>query len=140
MSYSASSVSCTNMTGVHIGQATKIDGDKVRSGVTVILPRAPADVQIPCYAGMHTLNGNGEVTGSYQIKDWGYINTVRLKYAILVFTYFHFYLNWSLSLDDVLALSSLYVQTFNLCFMRIIPLYLIFHTLLYTLQVAQICT
>lgn len=86
MSYSASSVSCTNMTGVHIGQATKIDGDKVRSGVTVILPRAPADVQIPCYAGMHTLNGNGEVTGSYQIKDWGYINTVRLKHAILVFT------------------------------------------------------
>ena len=79
MSYSASSVSCTNMTGVHIGQATKIDGDKVRSGVTVILPRAPADVQIPCYAGMHTLNGNGEVTGSYQIKDWGYINTVRLN-------------------------------------------------------------
>ena len=65
------------MTGVHIGQATKVDGDKVRSGVTVILPRAPADVQIPCYAGMHTLNGNGEVTGSYQIKDWGYINTVR---------------------------------------------------------------
>jgi len=67
----------TNMTGVYIGQATKVDGDKVRSGVTVILPRAPADVQIPCYAGMHTLNGNGEVTGSYQIKDWGYINTVR---------------------------------------------------------------
>lgn len=61
---------------MHIGQATKVDGDNVRSGVTVILPRDPADVQIPCYAGMHTLNGNGEVTGCYQIKDWGYINTV----------------------------------------------------------------
>lgn len=69
------------MIGVHIGQATKVDGDKVRSGVSVILPCAPADVQIPCYADMHTLNGDGEVTGSCQIKDWGYINTVRLNYA-----------------------------------------------------------
>jgi hypothetical protein len=75
------------MTGVYIGQTTKVDGDKVRSGVTVILPRAPTDVQIPCYAGMHTLNGNGEVTGCYQIKDWGYINTVRLSYANLSFNY-----------------------------------------------------
>lgn len=71
--------------GVQIGQATKVDGDKVRSGVTVILLRDPADIQIPCYAGMHTLNGNGEVTGCYQIKDWGYINTVRLDHAILFY-------------------------------------------------------
>ena len=69
--------------GVRIGQATKVDGDSVRSGVTVILPRDPADIQIPCYAGMHTLNGNGEVTGCYQIKDWGYINTVRLVHEII---------------------------------------------------------
>ena len=40
------------------------------------MPRHPDDINTPCYAGMHTLNGNGEVTGSYQIKDWGYINTV----------------------------------------------------------------
>jgi hypothetical protein len=30
---------------------------------------------------MHTLNGNGEVSGSYQIKDWGYTNTVRSSSA-----------------------------------------------------------
>lgn len=64
--------------GVYIGQATAgEDGDAVRSGVTVILPRHPDDIAIPCYAGMHTLNGNGEVSGSYQIKDWGYTNMVR---------------------------------------------------------------
>lgn len=48
----------------------------MRSGVTVILPRGPEGLQDPCYAGMHTLNGNGEVTGSFQIKDWGFVNTV----------------------------------------------------------------
>ncbi|KAI9741430.1 MAG: hypothetical protein M1818_004236 [Claussenomyces sp. TS43310] len=32
-------------------------------------------MHVPCYAGMHTLNGNGEVTGAFQIKDWGFTNT-----------------------------------------------------------------
>jgi D-aminopeptidase len=55
------------------------DGDDVRHGVTVILPRHPDEIYIPCYAAVHTLNGNGEVSGSYQIKDWGFTNTVRLS-------------------------------------------------------------
>jgi D-aminopeptidase len=63
---------------VHVGQTTVgEDGDDVRHGVTVILPRHPDDINTPCYAGTHTLNGNGEVSGSFQIKDWGFINTVR---------------------------------------------------------------
>ncbi|CZS97225.1 related to aminopeptidase [Rhynchosporium agropyri] len=67
--------SILDVKGVHVGQATVgEDGSSVRSGVTVILPRAPDDISIPCYAGMHTLNGNGEVSGSYQIKDWGFTN------------------------------------------------------------------
>lgn len=52
------------------------DGDDVRKGVTVILPRHPDDIHVPSYAALHTLNGNGEVTGSYQIRDWGFVNTV----------------------------------------------------------------
>jgi D-aminopeptidase len=64
--------------GVRIGQATVgEDGDDVRKGVTVLLPRHPDEIAVPCYAGMHVLNGNGEVSGSYQIKDWGFTNTVR---------------------------------------------------------------
>lgn len=63
--------------GVHVGQVTVgKDGDAACKGVTVILPRHPDDITIPSYAGMHTLNGNGEVSGSYQIADWGFINTV----------------------------------------------------------------
>ncbi|KFZ02034.1 hypothetical protein V500_00484 [Pseudogymnoascus sp. VKM F-4518 (FW-2643)] len=68
--------SILDVPGVHVGQTTVgEDGDDVRHGVTVILPRHPDDINIPCYAGTHTLNGNGEVSGSFQIKDWGFINT-----------------------------------------------------------------
>jgi D-aminopeptidase len=64
--------------GVRIGQVTVgEDGEDVRKSVTIILPRHPDEIHTPCYAGMHVLNGNGEVSGSYQIKDWGYTNTVR---------------------------------------------------------------
>jgi len=68
--------------GVHVGQVTVgDDGSDVCKGVTVILPRHPDDIYIPSYAGMYTLNGNGEVSGSYQIKDWGYINTVWFSFS-----------------------------------------------------------
>ena len=60
------------------------DGEDVRKGVTVILPRSPDEIHIPCYAGMHTLNGNGEVSGSYQVTDWGYTNTVRSPSSNLI--------------------------------------------------------
>lgn len=63
--------------GVHVGQVTVgKDGEDVCRGATVILPRHADDINTPCYAAIHTLNGNGEVTGSYQIKDWGFTNTV----------------------------------------------------------------
>lgn len=47
--------------GVRVGQVTVgKDGDDVCRGVTVVLPRDPKELYVPCYAGMHTLNGNGE--------------------------------------------------------------------------------
>ncbi|KAF7881501.1 hypothetical protein EAF00_011870 [Botryotinia globosa] len=68
--------SILDVPGVYVGQNTVgNDGDDARKGVTVIFPRYPDDITIPCYAGLHTLNGNGELTGNYQIKDWGYSNT-----------------------------------------------------------------
>ena len=82
-----------------MGQTTvhEVEGDNhVHKGVTVILPRPPKDIQKPCYAGMHTLNGNGEVTGSYQIKEWGWTNTVclpkcRLRSCLLSSSFFGLY-------------------------------------------------
>ncbi|TKA49839.1 hypothetical protein B0A49_12749 [Cryomyces minteri] len=75
--------SILDVDGVRVGQVTVLEGDgDVVKGVTLIFPRHPDEIQVPCYAGMHTLNGNGEVTGSYQIKDWGFINTVALYHFL----------------------------------------------------------
>lgn len=90
--------SILDVKGVRVGQVTVgKDGDSVRKGVTVILPRSPNEIHIPCYAGMHTLNGNGEVSGSYQIKDWGYTNTpLALTNSVSFGIVFHTIWQWTL--------------------------------------------
>ncbi|RFU28826.1 hypothetical protein B7463_g7516, partial [Scytalidium lignicola] len=46
---------------VLVGQVTNgKDGDDVCNGVTVIFPRHPDEIHVPCYAAIYTLNGNGE--------------------------------------------------------------------------------
>lgn len=70
----------TDVRGIHVGHATLIRGEgalqvgqgPVRTGVTVILPRAenPAD---PAFAGWFALNGNGEMTGTTWIEESGFL-------------------------------------------------------------------
>ncbi len=67
--------SVLDVKGVSVGQVTIHEGQDVHTGVTIILPRPESDIQTPCYAGTHTLNGAGELTGSFQIKEWGWTNT-----------------------------------------------------------------
>ncbi|KAK4555003.1 hypothetical protein LTR86_007769 [Recurvomyces mirabilis] len=73
--------SILDVTGVHIGQVTLPTsnslpaGSTATKGVTVICPRAPKQWYKPCRAGRFVFNGNGEVTGSGQVEDWGYVNT-----------------------------------------------------------------
>lgn len=69
----------TDVDGVAVGLRTIIDeADRpgrplpVRTGVTAILPRASAHTPGPVWAGIHRLNGNGEMTGSHWIEDGGY--------------------------------------------------------------------
>ena len=50
----------TDVAGVRVGHTTLIEGESVRTGVTVILPTPDGE---PCFAGAHRLNGNGELTG-----------------------------------------------------------------------------
>lgn len=71
--------SITDVAGVSVGYETLISGDgplivgrgPVRTGVTAILPR-PADRACdPVMAGIFSLNGNGELTGSHYIEETG---------------------------------------------------------------------
>ncbi|KAI9665825.1 MAG: hypothetical protein M1821_003759 [Bathelium mastoideum] len=69
--------SILDIPGVSIGQKTISNPDThTRTGITALFPRPAAAVQSePCYAGLAWLNGNGELTGAFQIADWGWTNT-----------------------------------------------------------------
>jgi D-aminopeptidase len=68
--------SILDVPGVTVGQVTLHDNEKnIHTGVTVILPRGTETLSTPCYAGTHSLNGCGEVTGIHVIKEWGFTNS-----------------------------------------------------------------
>jgi D-aminopeptidase len=60
----------TDVEGTRVGHTTLIDGDDVRTGVTVVLPAA-----LPLFAGAHRLNGNGELTGLEWVRESGLLTT-----------------------------------------------------------------
>jgi L-aminopeptidase/D-esterase-like protein len=68
----------TDVPGVAVGHTTLISGQgklrvgagPVRTGVTAIFPRGTADLA-PVFAGWFSLNGNGEMTGTPWIDDYG---------------------------------------------------------------------
>jgi len=60
----------TDVPGVLVGHTTLVEGDDVRTGVTVVLP--PPE---PLFAGCHRLNGNGELTGLEWVRDSGLLTT-----------------------------------------------------------------
>jgi D-aminopeptidase len=60
----------TDVEGVRVGHTTLIEGDSVRTGVTVIVPP-----ETPLFAGCHRLNGNGELTGLEWVRESGFLTT-----------------------------------------------------------------
>ena len=65
----------TDVAGVKVGSVTLIEGEAVRTGVTVIVP-SEADVAVEqLFAGCHTLNGNGELTGLEWVRESGRLTT-----------------------------------------------------------------
>jgi D-aminopeptidase len=66
----------TDVKGVEVGYTTLIQGEgahAVRTGVTAILPRGRASVDQPAFAGVFSLNGNGEMTGTHWIEESGFL-------------------------------------------------------------------
>jgi D-aminopeptidase len=60
----------TDVPGIRVGHTTLIEGDDVRTGVTLVLP--PPE---PLFAGAHRINGNGELTGLEWVRDSGLLTT-----------------------------------------------------------------
>ena len=64
----------TDVAGVAVGYTTLIEGEgahAVRTGVTAIVPRGNLTLSQPVFAGLFSLNGNGELTGSHWIDEGG---------------------------------------------------------------------
>ncbi|MBF6024082.1 P1 family peptidase [Lysobacter niastensis] len=65
----------TDVAGVSVGQVTLVedlaDGNKVRTGVTAILPRGRGSFDTPVFGGWFALNGNGEMTGTAWLEESG---------------------------------------------------------------------
>jgi D-aminopeptidase len=60
----------TDVAGIRVGHSTLIEGESVRTGVTVIVPP-----ETPLFAGCHRLNGNGELTGLEWVRESGFLTT-----------------------------------------------------------------
>ena len=73
----------TDVAGVRIGHTTLIQGEgelvpgvgPVRTGVTAIVPHAGDLFQEKVVAGIHRLNGFGEITNAEQVREMGVIET-----------------------------------------------------------------
>ena len=65
----------TDVPGVRVGHSTIVEGDSVRTGVTVLLPHEGNPWQEPVFAGPHRLNGNGELTGLEWIRESGMLTS-----------------------------------------------------------------
>lgn len=71
----------TDVAGIEVGHVTLISGEgklevgrgPVRTGVTAILPRGKSPDAPPVFAGMYSLNGNGEMTGTAWIEESGFL-------------------------------------------------------------------
>ncbi len=65
----------TDVEGVRVGHTTLVEGDNVRTGVTVVLPHEGAAWAEPVFAGAHRLNGNGELTGLEWVRESGMLES-----------------------------------------------------------------
>lgn len=109
--------SILDVPGVHVSQVTVPtsaalpEGSTATKGVTVISPRPPKDFYKPCSAGTFTFNGNGELTASRQIADWGFTNTpVAFTNSLSLGTVFDGMWDWVLARQESMGWDSLTVS------------------------------
>lgn len=79
----------TDVGGVLVGHVTRIEGDRIRTGVTALLPHAGNLFQQKVPAAVYVGNGFGKLAGSTQIRELGTLespiiltNTLSVPVAI----------------------------------------------------------
>lgn len=65
----------TDVAGVRVGHSTRIEGSRIRTGVTAILPHGDNLFLHKVPAAVHTINGFGKAAGFEQVRELGRIET-----------------------------------------------------------------
>jgi len=90
----------TDVVGVTVGHQTLVEGNDIRTGVTVILPHGdnPFTERVP--AAVHVGNGFGKAVGLTQVQELGELETpIALTNTLSVYQAAHGVADWVLSLD-----------------------------------------
>jgi D-aminopeptidase len=105
----------TDVKGVRVGQTTLIRGDKVRTGVTAILPHEGNLFQEKVPAAIFVGNGFGKLMGSTQVNELGELETpVLLTNTLSVPRVADALLEWMLALkgnEEVRSVNPLVAET-----------------------------
>ena len=105
----------TDVEGVRVGQKTVVGGDRVRTGVTAILPHGgnPFRERVP--AAIHVGNGFGKLLGVTQVRELGEMETpVLLTCTLCVWNAANAMVDWMLSrpgMQDVRSINPVVGET-----------------------------
>ena len=88
----------TDVPGVRVGQITLIEGDRVRTGITAILPHAGNLFQDKVPGAVFVGNAFGKLAGSTQVQELGTIETpIVLSNTLAVGTVMDAVVGWTLA-------------------------------------------
>ncbi|HKW90158.1 MAG TPA: P1 family peptidase, partial [Candidatus Acidoferrales bacterium] len=105
----------TDVAGVRVGQATIVQGDDVRTGVTAILPHAGNMFQDKVAGAVYVFNAFGKLVGSTQVNELGQIETpILLTNTLSVWDAAAAMTDWMLALpgnEDVRSINPVVGET-----------------------------
>ena len=98
----------TDVPGVHVGQTTVVEGSRVRTGVTAILPHKGNLYSSRVPAAIHVGNGFGKLLGVTQVKELGEIETpILLTCTLCVWNAADAMVEWLLGQDEMESVRSI---------------------------------
>ncbi|MFW5927481.1 MAG: P1 family peptidase, partial [Wenzhouxiangella sp.] len=105
----------TDVEGVEVGHHTLVEGDDIRTGVTVVLPHAGNTYRERVPAAVHVGNGFGKAVGFTQIRELGELETpIALTNTLSVYQAAHGVADWVLGLagnEDVRSVNAVAGET-----------------------------
>ena len=88
----------TDVAGVRVGHATMVEGDDIRTGVTVILPHGGDPFREKVPAAVFVANGFGKLTGISQVQELGTLESpIALTGTLNTFRVADAVVDWVLS-------------------------------------------